>query len=130
MSGRDLAFPTNLKRLRAKHSYRTQKSLDKALQISEGTTSRWEQGTKRPEHDELRMIAAHFKITVDQLLDPDSDLNEQPSVDDPMFGTWHRLVRELLAYYPGRIEIKEINFWAPHGTANLAPGASPDRPAV
>lgn len=127
---RDLALSRNLKRLRKLRGYRQQEALDRALGVSKGSTAVWEQGIRPPTHPQLRLIAAHFGITIDQLLDPDADFSKPAADIEPSFAVWQRFLCELLAHYPGRIEIQEINFFAPHGTANVAHGTPPDEPAV
>lgn len=65
-----MEFPQKLQELR-KQSGWTQDELAKRLYVSRTAVSKWESGRGYPNIDSLKMIAAYFRVTVDDLLTGD-----------------------------------------------------------
>lgn len=72
-------FAEHLKTLRKKDKM-TQAQVAKEIQISQQGYASWEQGKKRPSHENLVKIAKLFKVSVDSLVSNDKtddiDLSE------------------------------------------------------
>jgi transcriptional regulator with XRE-family HTH domain len=111
-------FAANLKYLRERAG-KTQDQLNGDLNLPAGTIPKWEQRTWEPTLSQLETVADYFDVTTYDLLSAKPGF-AQP---DPPSAAWQRFVLDLLAQYPSRVEIKEINnfFWAGNQTAHLHP---------
>ena len=116
------AFATNLRSWRQRRGL-NQGELAERLEVSEDLLARWERDLAAPALEEVPRIAATLGVTTDVLLGLGSaaEASQVP---------WQQLVHDLLAHYPGRIEIKEINLWAPGQAANLSTAPTADPPVV
>ena len=112
-------FATNLRSWRVRRGL-NQGELAERLEVSEDLLARWERDLAAPALEEVPRIAVTLGVSTDALL------GSAAEADLP----WQRLVYDLLAHYPGRIEIKEINLWAPNQAANLSTAPPPDPPGV
>ena len=64
-------FSKNLKLLRKSYG-ETMPALAAYLQVDTSTISRWESGGREPDHETLKRIAEHYRVTVDDLLKSNS----------------------------------------------------------
>lgn len=74
-----MSIGDNIKKLRTDKEY-TQKSLAKALNVTQGAVSQWEQGLTSPDIDQLVTISRLFDVSVDFLLfgtHPDTDISKR-----------------------------------------------------
>lgn len=117
VTSRSPTFAANLKHLRARDGL-TQEQLNEALELPDGTVKGWEQSLRPPSLEDLKDVAAYFDVSTDDLLDPSPTFTPP---GDPPSEIWRRFILDLLAQYPSRVEIKEINFWAGNQTANIHP---------
>src|SRR5690625_5657634 len=89
-------FSERLKKLR-KRSGLTQYELAKRLGMSRGKLANYEQGTREPDFDTLKMFANHFNVSTDYLLGH----NDEPFNHNDRDTEFDRFVKE------GRICHKE-----------------------
>ena len=92
----------NIKSLR-KSMGETQEDLAYSLDLnSKSAIANWESGENRPSPENLKKIAEHYKVTVDQLLevDLDSDFSFPKHINACLGGDNYKLIHSLLCLFP------------------------------
>ena len=71
MKGEDkLSFPENLARLQAERG-ETNYRLAKEIDVSQTSIKNWKESVCRPHPRQVKKLAKHYGVTVDELLKPD-----------------------------------------------------------
>lgn len=71
MEGEDkLSFPENLARLQAERG-ETNYRLAKEIDVSQTSIKNWKESVCRPHPRQVKKLAKHYGVTVDELLKPD-----------------------------------------------------------
>jgi len=87
-------FSERLKKLR-KRSGLTQYELAKRLGMSRGKLANYEQGTREPDFDTLKMFANHFNVSTDYLLGH----NDEPFNHNDRDTEFDRFVKEVRIWH-------------------------------
>lgn len=65
-----MSFPENLARLQAERS-ETNYRLAKEIDVSQTSIKNWKESVCRPHPRQVKKLAKHYGVTVDELLKPD-----------------------------------------------------------